>query len=156
MDIKQEKIDCQCNKCQGACQNKPGWFLPDEIEKAAKYLNLTVKEFFDKYLGVDWWEAYEKTFILAPAITRMGAGGEYPGNPKGTCVFFKDGKCSIHDVKPYECREHIHTESHEDCVIRHAFVKDQWANKDAQKKIKDLLGREPQTEEYSWLDSLFN
>lgn len=149
--------DCQCNRCVGACSHNPGWFTPRQAEKVAKLLGLTLKEFFDKYLGVNWWEkeegSYEKDiFVLAPAITTMEAGTEYPADPRGKCVFFKDGKCQIHDAKPHECKAYTHTDTREDVHVRHRAVADKWATEKNQKQIVKLLGREPKSENFSLLD----
>lgn len=98
-----------CTKCQGACQQKPGWFRPGEAEKVAEYLGLTLQECFDQYLSVDYWVMLsdDDIYVLSPAIVTddgTTAGLKFPSWPQGTCVFFKDGRCGIHEVKPYECR----------------------------------------------------
>lgn len=35
------KNDCSCSDCQGACNFKPGWMLPGEEEKIAKFLGVS-------------------------------------------------------------------------------------------------------------------
>ncbi len=143
------KSECQCDKCKGACKYNPGWFLPGEAEEAARYLNLPLKKFFKKYLGIDWWEADNKTdkeiFVLAPAITNMATGKEYPGDPRGECIFFKDGLCKIHPVKPFECSEYIHGD--QNVSNRHWEVAEMW--KEHQSQIVELLGRKPIAAEFS-------
>lgn len=141
-------MDCSCHKCSGACSHKPGWFLPKEAEKAAKLLDMTLKAFFDKYLGVDWWESSKDIFVLAPANTRMTAGNEYPSDPKGVCVFFKEGKCQIHDAKPHECGAYIHDDTSATVNARHKAIADAWNTDENQAQIETLLGRKPQSEEY--------
>ncbi len=141
-----KKLECQCNKCKGACSYNPGWFMPGEAEKTAEYLNMTFQEFFNKYLGVNWWEEDVETediFVLAPAITNMKTGQEYPGDPRGKCIFFKKGLCEIHEVKPFECAQFIHDKSTED---RHWNIAKTW--KKNQLHIKKLLGRNPEASEY--------
>jgi len=147
-----EKVECTCDICKQACKHKPGWFLPKEAEKAAEYLKMTLPKFFNTYLGVDWWEGddeMETTFILAPALVGKKAGSEYPGNPKGRCVFFNDGLCDIHQVKPFECAQMSCTESDSG---RHQKVAKAWAGNQTQ--ITKLLGREP--EAGAWEGSLFD
>lgn len=143
-----EKLECQCEKCKSACEHNPGWFMPGEAEQAAQYLELSMSEFFKKYLGVNWWEADDKTdddiFVLAPAITTMTPGEEYPGDPRGRCVFFEDGLCRIHAVKPYECAQYMHES---DVSDRHWTVAQAWQDK--QHEIEELLGRCPESSEYS-------
>lgn len=140
-----------------ACKYKPGWFKPEEIEKAAAFLKMTVKEFFNKYLQVEYWEGDEQSsgkdvFILAPV-----PGACSPGQLAnyrvaiGTCVFLKDGKCSIHPVKPFECKEMIHDVNdagpHEEAMAS-------WNNEKDQKQIAELLGYKPEIPEHSFLDGL--
>lgn len=143
---------CQCKSCQGACSYKPGWFMPGEAEKAAALLQMPLKEFFRTKLMVDWWESPTPTFVLAPAIVGHKPGHEYPGNPRGACVFFKDGKCEIHGAKPYECSMHMHTDTHELCQKRKRRVVRAWEHK--QEQIRKLLGRQPETQSYSIFDHL--
>jgi Fe-S-cluster containining protein len=143
---------CQCPECRNACAHKPGWFLPGEAEAAAKAMNMDLQTFFAKYLAVDWWQAHPgNTYVLAPAIPGH-EGRMYPARPTGTCVLFKDGLCTIHGQHPHECRAHVHTDTHALVKTRHAEVARAWEPHQAQ--IIALLGREPEAEEYSFLDSL--
>lgn len=141
---------CQCNTCKSACERRPGWFMPGEAEKAAELLGMTKKEFFDKYLGIDWWEGSDPIFLLAPATHRSRPGQEYPSNPRGACVLFKDGLCSIHAAKPHECRiwsckTPVEEGEHEQVAM---------AWRDHQAEIVELLGREPMTKEYTAIDDI--
>ena len=139
------KFECTCEHCKGACSYNPGWFLPGEAEIAAKYMGLTIKEFFDQYIGINWWEGDDPIFVLAPAIVGELTGSEYPGDPTGTCVFFNhDGLCDIHPVKPYECADLVCNDT--DVSERHEMVAMSW--KTHQDQIETLLGRKPETEEY--------
>lgn len=118
--------------------------MPGEAERAAKYLGMTLTEFFKIYLGVNWLEGDDNIFLLAPATANMDPGGEYPGNPRGRCVFFENGLCNIHAVKPFECSEYIHGDT--EVSARHRQVAQAWKAHQAQ--IVELLGREPEAEEY--------
>ena len=142
------KSECQCDECKNACTYNPGWFMPGEAELAAQYLNMPLQDFFKTYLGVNWWEADEKTeaviFALAPAIVGMDAGHEYPSDPRGQCVFFKDGLCEIHAVKPFECAEFIHGDNRID--ERHWKTAEAWQAH--QPQITEFLGREPASSEF--------
>jgi len=142
---------CSCDDCKKACSHKPGWFLPGEIEKVADYLNIDLRELFDTKLGVDWWVRFpDDIYVVAPATIEMTPGSEYPGNPRGQCQFYKDGLCSIHPVKPYECKEYHHEDTHGEVKSRHEFVSETWESQ--QDWIEKLLGREPVSE--GWLFSL--
>ena len=145
------KESCECESCKAACENKPGWFLPREAERVADFLGKSMDELFQERLGVDWWIGYEPTFVLAPALLGEPAGTEYPGNPRGKCIFYKNGRCEIHPVKPFECREYIHDEPMNE---RHHDVAMAW--KPHQEQIKKLLGRKPSDAEFSLIDSIMD
>jgi Fe-S-cluster containining protein len=138
---------CACDSCQGACKAKPGWFLPGEAEKAAELMGMSLPEFFNAHLAVDWWEVYgdRDVFVLSPAIVGAEPGTEFPGNPRGTCVFFEAGRCRIHAAKPAECRALWHDGPpggmHEDVAT---------AWEDHQGQLSELLGREPESESYGF------
>lgn len=144
--------DCNCDICKGACEHKPGWFLPGEAEQVANHLGISLQELFSTKLGVDWWVAEGDIFVLAPATLEMEAGTEYPAEPRGQCVFYENGLCSIHPVKPYECRTYFHDENKDTVNKRHKAVAEAWQNK--QEQIIQLLGREPESEEFSIFNML--
>jgi Fe-S-cluster containining protein len=138
-----------CAKCQRGCTNKPGWFLPGEAEAAAPLLGMSLEEFFRTYLAVDWWEHAEwldcerEVFVLSPAIAGEEPGEEFPGDPRGTCVFYENGRCRIHAAKPHECRESL-------CTGPRGYVHEDTAKAwtEHQGQIRELLGREPMAEAY--------
>jgi Fe-S-cluster containining protein len=141
-------MNCTCDKCKNACINRPGFFLPDEIEPAARSKGMSVKDYFNKYLVVDYFlkgDYYKRdVFILAPGTMKSDCGREAPFNPKGHCVFFnKKELCDIHTVKPRECAvaDHIITEKNYR-KERMEIVK-AWDNRQSQDMIRELLGREP-------------
>lgn len=143
LPILNDTIDCSCNDCISACKAKPGWFLPEEIKPAADLLGLTEKEFFEKYLSVDYYHL-EKSFlfVLSPATSNSVPGEEFPFEPGGRCTFLtEDEKCSIHSAKPYECKSYDHRDKYKD-VNLHLAVAQAWVkHKDY---IANLLGREPE------------
>jgi Fe-S-cluster containining protein len=142
--------DCSCSKCQDACRGKPGWFLPGEAEAAAALRGQTLQEFFDQALGVDWWEEYDgpDTYILTPALVQHRPGTEYPGDPRGACVLFEEGKCTIHEAKPFECRHYIHDHDNKTVQRRKRGVRDAWKEASHQQQIEGLLGREPESRKW--------
>jgi len=138
---RKHTFECQCNVCKKACVYCPGWFLPGEAEKAAEYLDIPLQDFFDNYLGVNWWGGSKPIFVLAPALTGKETGMEYPEDPRGQCIFYKDELCSIHLVKPYECAMLVCGAPY--APERHFSVADAW--KGHQEQISNLLGHEPKT-----------
>ncbi len=151
------KTECACEKCQRACENVPGWFRPGEAEKAAAFLKLTMRAFFKRYLGVNWWcdSRHGDVFALAPAILHMTPGEEYPANPKGCCVFFTaDRRCMIHPVKPFHCS---HGDPHAFDEARHKSDMKRTVTlwRKEQSQIVKLLKRDPVSEDISIFDAMF-
>lgn len=140
---------CTCEKCAGACSHKPGWFKPDEIAPLASALGLTEQQLFDQHLQVDWWEGDEDSggedvFILSPAVVGGTPGDMFDRDPTGRCVWFKRGRCAIHDIgKPFECAAYHHTDEDQPGHHRQAMLA--WNKPKHQKQIAKLLGREPET-----------
>lgn len=124
------KTNCDCQNCRHLCQIKPGWFLPGEATKAAAHLGLTLQQFFEQYLTVDYWIDGENgdTDVLSPAwdtskfweerAKRFGAmlRGE-PVDHRGRRASWADGLisgpcrlltptgCKLpFEVRPHECR----------------------------------------------------
>ncbi|MFH0799506.1 MAG: YkgJ family cysteine cluster protein [Pseudomonadota bacterium] len=87
------KKGCSCEKCRECCRREPGWFLPDEIGVAAKFLKLSEKEFVAKYCA----EHLEDGILALSPVQK----------PKSkACIFLNaKGLCDIHPVKPHECRK---------------------------------------------------
>ena len=129
---------CQCPTCVSACRSRPGWFLPGEAEKAAELKGMAFVDFFKRYLGIDWWEGTENVLLLAPAICEMLPGTRYPEDPRGACVFLVDGKCDIHEAKPFECRSYVHTDNLAAGMDRRRTIVDAWRAEQHQKQCRDL------------------
>ena len=146
--------DCKCTWCLDACRHKPGWFAPGEAELAAQLLGLKFEDFFAKYLAVDWWvESPVDIYVLAPALVGQRAGHMYPAVPTGTCVLLTpEGLCSIHDHKPRECREAMHTDTPAEVRARHRRMYELWV--DHQPQVRALLDREPVSASFTILDTL--
>lgn len=150
-------MECQCDKCRKACTVKPGWFKPGEVAKAAQLLGMDERDFFDKFIAVDWWENTDSegagpTYVLAPATKVIEPGTEYPYNPKGECTFFKDGKCQIHKAKPDECRFYDHEKSNDECSENKKAIVKEW--RENQAEIEGFLGRKPNREPPTIFDIL--
>lgn len=106
---------CQCDECRAACERKPGFFLPGEAEILAANMGLTLQELFDRHLMVEQIPLTDDIFgkyvgVLSPAVVGREPGTRFPFlEPRGTCVFFQNGRCTVHvKGKPHECRVTIH------------------------------------------------
>ena len=66
--LAQYKItECTCEKCISYCKKRPGWFRPKEIPKLAKFLKMSIKGVFQKYLIADYWIGNSSdTYLLSP------------------------------------------------------------------------------------------
>jgi len=86
--------------------------LPDEVRAAADYLGLTLQQFFVRYLVVDWWkeDAVEIPLLSPGKPDEHGqiASVEFT-HTFAECIFLKEGRCSIHPVKPHECKAAHHS-----------------------------------------------
>lgn len=134
--------DCSCSTCVGACHRRPGWFKPGEVETAASLVGMSIKDFFSKYIMVDYWLNYPNRpiFILSPA-TPGRAGRIAPLTPLGRCIFLVDDRCSIHEAKPYECAIYDHSFTSKEAAANHKDAAMAW--KDHQAQIIELLGHDP-------------
>lgn len=142
------KESCSCSDCQGACQNKPGWFLPGEAEKSADLLGVTLPELFRTRLGVDYWCSTgenQDIYLLSPAVRSMDPGTVFGGDPRGVCTFFKDGRCEIHAARPHECREYLHGDGYDVIQARQGATARAWKTEAARFQIEELLGDKPES-----------
>jgi Fe-S-cluster containining protein len=82
--------------------------MPHQIEPLAQKLGIAIPELFRKHLTVDAVITevagqMKAIYVLAPAMAEWCSGTVADPTEKGTCTWFKDGKCKIHEVKPLEC-----------------------------------------------------
>lgn len=123
-------------KINHLCLKRPGWFMPGEIEKAAKHLGLTPRLFFIMYLGIYQWEKGPEfghdVFILRPAVLEFRSFKHF-SNQKGTCIFYENKLCCINCVKPFGCT--LQVVEYEDKVS----IAKAWNTPKNQKQIADLL-----------------
>ena len=137
-------MDCTCDRCQAFCRNKPGWFLPGQIETVARSLHLTVAALFRQYLRIDMalvreGERTTAIYVLAPAIRGTKPGAITDPTAHGDCIWLTDGRCAIHAVKPAECGAIDHTTSPQDINLTRATILKQWMP--YKRLIQDLYGK---------------
>lgn len=135
--------ECQCQRCQRGCTYKPGWFMPGEAEVVAAHLGMSLPELFQAKLGIDWWDRTQheggNIDLLAPAVTNWEPGVRYSeDDPLGQCVFYENGRCSIHEVKPFECRHSHHSMSLREHRHLHARVAEAWDTPESREQIAAL------------------
>lgn len=86
---KVDGIDFECVKC-GACCKWEGVVVltPEDIKRIAEHLSVDENEFLDKYT-----KKHGKDTVL---INK---------SESSSCIFLKDNKCSVWDVKPKQCAD---------------------------------------------------
>ena len=78
----------ECTQCGTCCQGEGGIFLsPKEIDRIAQFLTLSPPVFLQKFC----LEKNGKIYIHT--------------REDGYCHFSKEGRCTIHQVKPSPCRQ---------------------------------------------------
>lgn len=118
--------------------------MPEQIAPVAQKLGLTVAELFKKYLTIDAVLHGEQgrttgIYVFAPAIVGEGSGSVSNPTARGTCVWFIDGKCAIHDLKPRECAMVDHSTAGQDIDMLRASMVKEW--KTHRKIVQQLYGR---------------
>lgn len=120
---------CSCSGCVEACK-KPGAFLPGQMERIAGKFRISLSQLFRETVQVGWNDVEgSRIYLPSPAV------GE-----SGWCVWFEEGVCRIHGLKPFECADYLHSDSHIDQGRRRRDVLEEW--RDLQDWLKGLLGRE--------------
>ena len=104
--------ECSCPQCVSACRQDPGRLVPADLPVLAAFLELSVDELIAAYLVKIPLPGNVKLCALAPAKLKGKRFLADPGtvvpayytSERGTCVFLdKNGMCSVHDAKPFEC-----------------------------------------------------
>lgn len=98
-DVLQLAAPCQCSACNHGCKFGSGSLAGDDLKNISKFLGLSEadakKAFFEES------ELFNKK-VLKPKLIKEN------NKPFGRCVFFDDKKgCTIHEVKPLECKTSI-------------------------------------------------
>ena len=87
----------ECTQCGTCCQGEGGIHLtPEEIDRISDFLNFSPRDFLKKF-------CLEKNGRIYIHIRE-----------DGYCHFSREGKCSIHAVKPSPCRKWPFFETHAD------------------------------------------
>ena len=90
---------CQCSSCNHGCKFGSGSLAGDDAKKISAFLDISEEELKKGFL--EEVELFNKK-LLRPRLIRE------EGKQYGRCVFFDDEKgCTIHEVKPLECRTSI-------------------------------------------------
>lgn len=144
-----EDLSCQCTSCVSLCAyGTPGWFLPEQISDVAQHLGISVRELKQKFLIKDHCSpgfgdapyVYTPRKIHEPDRFVIKTADQQA--TKGKCIFLNDhNKCSIHEVKPYECQAAFGCEKH-DIKINSFGIRDKIEQ--AYRDAEYPLGRRPE------------
>lgn len=127
---------CSCDKCVSSCYHKPGWFLPEQIKDFANYFKIDIKNLLGEYVIL---EKYKSSYVALPKTTNSQSSIFLIGH-HGQCSFLKNGKCSIHDVKPFECKNAMHYDTVRDDKERQKQIGEKWLSKEGKQVIEQLFG----------------
>ncbi len=90
-----ESLEKGCVMCGRCCQFGSGALIGDDFENIAGHLKISVDDLKKKYLRE---HMRYNTRVFRPKIRENDKGF-------GPCIFLgEDNKCTIHKVKPFECR----------------------------------------------------
>ncbi|MBI2656727.1 YkgJ family cysteine cluster protein [Candidatus Woesearchaeota archaeon] len=90
---------CRCNACNHGCKFGSGSLVGDDAKRIARFLNISEEDLKKGFL--EEVELFNKK-LPRPRLIRE------KNKPYGRCVFFDDEKgCTIHEVKPLECKTSI-------------------------------------------------
>lgn len=84
----------ECKQCGKCCSFDSGYLVEGDVSKIAKFLRISEKELKEKYLQKIYMYGKE---VLKPKTIKKE-------RHYGACIFLKDNKCSIHEVKPLNCK----------------------------------------------------
>lgn len=121
----------ECGKCSKLCTLGSGSLEDDDLQRIAKHLGVTVEE-----LKKDYLEKVEKfgTERYKPKLLAK------KNKHYGECIFFNSQeKCTIHGVKPLECRISTCTE-HGD-ALSEWFMLNYFVNPNNPQSIRDWTVR---------------
>ena len=89
----------KCTACGSCCSGDGSVFLyPEDVRSMAENFKMTLQEFIDKYTDFVILEYCEdgSSYSYLPYIVMK--------KRNDSCIFLKSKKCSIHDFKPFQCR----------------------------------------------------
>lgn len=104
-----QHVECSCDDCNSACRS-PGALMPTDVVHIAAFLNSSEMQLVGTKLQKD-----VGSNILRPMVKR------------GWCTFYKKNVgCTIHAVKPFECREYYHRDTCAVMSARTTYIHAAW------------------------------
>ena len=136
---------CDCQTCRSMCEVRPCWGNPRQILHLITS-DPTPEHQIAKKLMRDYWTGTKETqnrdvSIVSPAIIGYESQ-QAPLWPSGSCTLYQNGKCTIHDHKPFTGRIAYHaplTDRKTDHKVERNYHKDtamSWNTKRGEKVFK--------------------
>ena len=88
-------VPFRCRLCGNYCRNLRGNLMPEQIDayRLARFLRERGEEdFYTRYTYPDMLEGFFPIFLINTV------------DPDDSCVFLKDGRCSVYEARPRVCR----------------------------------------------------
>ena len=88
-------VPFRCRLCGNCCRNLRGNLMPEQIDayRLARFLRKRGEEdFYTRYTYPDMLEGFFPIFLINTV------------DPDDSCVFLKDGRCSVYEARPRVCR----------------------------------------------------
>jgi len=87
--------ECSCSQCNHGCKMGSGILAEGDAEAIALFLKIDKKRLEKEYL--------EKILLLNKQLLRPKLIRK-DRKPYGRCIFFRNDRCSVHPVKPLQCK----------------------------------------------------
>ena len=92
-------VPFRCRLCGNCCRNLRGNLMPEQIDayRLARFLRERgevefMEDFYTRYTYPDMLEGFFPVFLINTV------------DPDDSCVFLKDGRCSVYEARPRVCR----------------------------------------------------
>ena len=92
-------VPFRCRLCGNCCRNLRGNLMPEQIDiyRLARFLRERgeveyMEDFYTRYTYPDMLEDFFPVFLINTV------------DPDDSCVFLKDGRCSVYEARPRVCR----------------------------------------------------
>lgn len=92
-------VPFRCRLCGSCCRNLRGNLMPEQLDayRLARFLRERgevefMEDFYTKYTYPDMLEGFFPVFLINTV------------DPDDSCVFLKDGRCSVYEARPRVCR----------------------------------------------------
>ena len=113
---KLDNLGYRCEYCKEiCCYGQTIGILRSELTQIADYLHISKSDFRKKYTTISIHPSRKvRVRCFKPIIDNNG---------REVCVFLKDDKCSIYEVRPHTCRGHpFYAHSHKELVSIHGTI----------------------------------